>query len=219
MCAHAKFIAFGKTEGIGCVPMQNLLLFGRPEGIGCVPMQNLLLLAELKASGVCPCRISYFLAELKALGVCPCKIYCFWQAGRNWVCAHAQFIIFDGTEYIGGPVCTGTCMGARLCGRPCSCPCRLAWTTTVRERGEGVRGASPRVLHLLWYCATLPQPGPWATALRGVGPSVDTMTPLQELNCTLSPGIWAVHWRSCSAHCPQAVRQCIAGVALPTAPR
>ena len=63
MCAHAEFITFGRTEGIGCVPMQNLLLsqnwghwacahaefitFGRTEGIGCVPMQNLLLLAEL----------------------------------------------------------------------------------------------------------------------------------------------------------------------------
>ena len=95
MCAHAEFIAFGRTEGIGRVPMQNLLL-----------------LAELKALGVCPCRIYYFwqngrhwacahaefitfgrtegmgrvpmqnlllLAELKALGVCACRIYYFWQ--------------------------------------------------------------------------------------------------------------------------------------------
>ena len=37
MCAQAEFIAFGKTEDIGRVPMQNLLL-----------------LAELKALGVCP---------------------------------------------------------------------------------------------------------------------------------------------------------------------
>ena len=29
-------------------------------GIGCVPMQNLLLFAELKALDVCPCRIYYF---------------------------------------------------------------------------------------------------------------------------------------------------------------
>ena len=43
MCTHAKFITFGRTEGIGCVPMQNLLL-----------------LAELKALGVCPCKIYYF---------------------------------------------------------------------------------------------------------------------------------------------------------------
>ena len=102
MCAHAKFIAFGRIEGIGCVPMQNLLL-----------------LAELKALGVCPCKIYCFsqiqrhwvcahakfiafgrtdgigcvpmqnlllfmqnlllLPELKASVVCPCKIYCFWQ--------------------------------------------------------------------------------------------------------------------------------------------
>ena len=40
MCAHAEFITFGRTEGIGRVPMQNLLL-----------------LAELKVLGVCPCRI------------------------------------------------------------------------------------------------------------------------------------------------------------------
>ena len=95
MCAHAEFITFGRTEVIGCVPMQNLLL-----------------LAEPKALGVCPCRISCFwqnrrqwvcahaefiafggtegtgcvpmqnlllLAELKAMGVCPCRIYYFWQ--------------------------------------------------------------------------------------------------------------------------------------------
>ena len=42
VCAHATFIAFGRTEGIGCVPMQKLLL-----------------LAELKALGVCPCKIYY----------------------------------------------------------------------------------------------------------------------------------------------------------------
>ena len=35
----------------------------------------------------------------------------------------------------------------------------------------------------------------------------------------LPPGSEAVHCRSSTAHCPQAVRQCIAGVALPTAPR
>ena len=76
MCAHAEFITIGRTEGIGCVPMQKLLLlaelkvlgvcpcgiyyFGRTEGIGCVPMQNLLLLAELKVLGMCPCRIYYY---------------------------------------------------------------------------------------------------------------------------------------------------------------
>ena len=95
MCAHAEFITFGRTERIGCVPMQNLLL-----------------LAELNALGVCPCRIYYFwqngrhwvcghakcitfrrlegigcvpmqnlllFAELKALDVCPCRVYYFWQ--------------------------------------------------------------------------------------------------------------------------------------------
>ena len=43
VCAHAKFITFGSTEGIGCVPMQDLLL-----------------LADLKALGVCPCKIYCF---------------------------------------------------------------------------------------------------------------------------------------------------------------
>ena len=95
MCAHAKIIAFGITEGIVCVPMQNLFL-----------------LAELKALGVCPCKIYclwqnsrhwvsahaklfafgrtegivcvpmqnvLLLAKLKALGLSPCKIYFFWQ--------------------------------------------------------------------------------------------------------------------------------------------
>ena len=77
MCAHAEYFTFGRTEGIGHVPMQNLLLlaelkvlgvcvwriiimFGRTGIIGCLPMQNILLLAELKALGVCPCRIYYY---------------------------------------------------------------------------------------------------------------------------------------------------------------
>ena len=40
----------------------------------------------------------------------------------------------------------------------------------------------------------------------------------QELRCPLPPGSEIGHCRSCAAPCPQAVRQCIAGVALPTAP-
>ena len=84
VCAHAEFITFGRTGGIGCVHMQNLLLLDRTEGIGCVPMQNLLVLAELKA-----------------LDVCPCKIYCLRLAGRHWVCAHAKFVTFGTTKGIG----------------------------------------------------------------------------------------------------------------------
>ena len=42
-CAHAEYITFGRTGGIGRVSMRKLLL-----------------LAELKALGVCPCRIYYF---------------------------------------------------------------------------------------------------------------------------------------------------------------
>ena len=76
MCALAEFITFGRTEGIGCVPLQNLLhlaelgalgvcpcrfiTFGTTERIGRVPMRSLLLLAELKALVVCPCRLYYF---------------------------------------------------------------------------------------------------------------------------------------------------------------
>ena len=89
-----------------------LITFGRTEGIGHVAMQNLLLLAKLKVLGVCPCIIFYFwqnwehwvsahaeyitfgrtggigrvsmqkillLAELQVLGMCPCRIYYYWQ--------------------------------------------------------------------------------------------------------------------------------------------
>ena len=42
---------------------------------------------------------------------------------------------------------------------------------------------------------------------------------LQEFHCPLPSGSEAVHCKSCTAYCPRAVRQCIAGVALPTAPR
>ena len=41
---------------------------------------------------------------------------------------------------------------------------------------------------------------------------------MQELHCPLFPGSAAVDCRSGTAHCPQAARQWIAGVALPTAP-
>ena len=37
--------------------------------------------------------------------------------------------------------------------------------------------------------------------------------------CPLPPGSEAVHCKSSTAHCPQLVRQCIAGVALSAAPR
>ena len=41
----------------------------------------------------------------------------------------------------------------------------------------------------------------------------------QELHRPLPPGSEVVYCGRSTAHCPQAVRQCIAGVALPTAPR
>ena len=71
VCSHAKFITSGGTEGIGCVPLHNVLLFGvcpckiycfwlnrrhwvyahakfiyfgGIEGIGCVRMKNSLFL-------------------------------------------------------------------------------------------------------------------------------------------------------------------------------
>ena len=39
-----------------------------------------------------------------------------------------------------------------------------------------------------------------------------------RIPCTSPQDNKAVHCRSSTAHCPRAVRQCIAGVALPTAP-
>ena len=47
MCAHAEYVTFGSTEGIGCVPMQKnsrhwacahaeCISFGKIEGIGCL---------------------------------------------------------------------------------------------------------------------------------------------------------------------------------------
>ena len=59
---HVTAAATGRVAaevGIDVRP-PSALLFGRTEGTGCVPMQNLLLLAEPEALGVCPCRIYYF---------------------------------------------------------------------------------------------------------------------------------------------------------------
>ena len=132
MCAHATFIAFCRTTGIGCVPMQNSLL-----------------LAQLKALGVCPCKIYdlwhngrhwvcahatfiafgrtegigcvpmqklLLLAELKALGVCPCKIYYFWQNQRHWVSTEFQPPPTPPPEISGrfrptSPICSAVLLG------------------------------------------------------------------------------------------------------------
>ena len=40
-----------------------------------------------------------------------------------------------------------------------------------------------------------------------------------QIHCPLPPGSGAAHCKSPTAHCPQAVRQCVAGGPLPTAPR
>ena len=42
---------------------------------------------------------------------------------------------------------------------------------------------------------------------------------MQENHCPLPPGSGAAHCKSPTAHCPQAVRQCVAGGPLPTGPR
>ena len=42
---------------------------------------------------------------------------------------------------------------------------------------------------------------------------------LQEVHCSLPPGSEAVYCRRSTAHCPQAVRQCVVGGPLPTALR
>ena len=75
-----------------------------------MPMQNLLLLAELKA-----------------LGVSPCKIYYFWQAGRHWVCAHAEFIAFGRTGGIGCVPMQNLLLFAELKALGV-CPCRIYYS-------------------------------------------------------------------------------------------
>ena len=42
---------------------------------------------------------------------------------------------------------------------------------------------------------------------------------LHEFHCPPPPGNVAVHCRSCTTYCTQALRQCVVGVALPTAPK
>ena len=68
----------------------------------------------------------------------------------------------------------------------------------------------------------------WGSALQGLHcplpPGSEAVhctrgSALQELHCPLPPGSEGVHCRSCIAYCPRAVRQRIAGVALPTTPR
>ena len=95
MCAHAEFIAFGRTEGIGCVPMQKLLLLAELKALGVRPCgmyffwQNgrhwvcshakFITFGRIEGVGCVPMQNLLLLAELKALGVCPCRIYYFWH--------------------------------------------------------------------------------------------------------------------------------------------
>ena len=167
MCAHAKFIAFGGTEGIGCVPIYcfwlagrhwvcahaKFIAFGGTEGIGCVPMQNLLPLAELKA-----------------LGVCPCKIYCFWQNQRHWVCAHAKFIAFGWPEGIGCVPMQNLLLFAELNALGALCAQGPAWGPGCvvgpvaahavwrgqRQCGEGGRGFAERCTGCCTCCGIVP---------------------------------------------------------------
>ena len=48
-----------KRRHWACAPAE-FIIFGRTEGIGGVPVRNVFLLAELKALGVCPCTIYCF---------------------------------------------------------------------------------------------------------------------------------------------------------------
>ena len=48
-------------------------------------------------------------------------------------------------------------------------------------------------------------------------PGADTVH--ERVHCPVPPVTVAVHDRSCTAHCPGTMRQCIAGLALPTVPR
>ena len=85
MCAHAKFIAFGTTEGIGCVPMQNLLLLAEPEALGVCPCiiyyiwqkwrhwvcahAKFITFGRTEGIGCVPMQNLLLLAQLEALGV------------------------------------------------------------------------------------------------------------------------------------------------------
>ena len=90
-----------------------------------------------------------------------------------------------------------------------SCP-RGGWC--LQSGPPAMRSTLPRgsaqwnSCHALPHCSRAVSRGQWACAL-------------QEFHCPPPPGGVAVHCRSCTDHCPEAVRQCIAGIALPTAPR
>ena len=60
-------------------------------------------------------------------------------------------------------------------------------------------------------------PSPQAGVPGPTSPQALQDTPTTD-RCPLPPGSEAAHCKSSTAHCPQAVRQCIAEVALPTAP-
>ena len=71
------------------------------------------------------------------------------------------------------------------------------------------------LVHLpLTGCTSSPGRSP-GRAAGGVGPASRG----QELHFPVPPASEAVHCRSSTAYCPRALRQCIARVALPTAPR
>ena len=99
-------------------------------------------------------------------------------------------------------------------------------------RPGGAVGRSSATMHFdtawgqwameLWqHTATLPWgSGRWNTCnvLPHCVPRMQYGLALHKLHYPLPPGIVAVHCRSSVAHCPQALRECIAGVSLPAVP-
>ena len=83
--------------------------------------------------------------------------------------------------------------------------CRSCTATAPEQCGSALQGFRSLGSDCLLGRTQCP-PSWWARAL-------------QEFHCPQPPDGVAVHCRTCTAHCPQAVRQCIVGVALPTAPR
>ena len=75
--------------------------FGRAEGIGRVPMQNLFFLAEQKALGVYPCRSYCLWQNWRRWVRAHAEFYYFWPNWRHWACTHADLIAFGRTGGVG----------------------------------------------------------------------------------------------------------------------
>ena len=74
--------------------MQNFIAFGTTEGIGRVPMRNLLLWQSWRHWACAHAKFYCFWQNWRHSVCAHAKFNCFWENWMHWAWAHAKFYSF-----------------------------------------------------------------------------------------------------------------------------